>query len=123
MSLTTAPATKPSTPTHTSAPPTHIAVVGLGYVGLPLSLQFARCGATVLGLDIDQSKIDCLNQGKSFIKHIEGADVAKEVVRVTRPGGRIVMANWIPGDPTIVAQILRISSAYSPPHTLRATIW
>lgn len=42
-------------------------------------------------------------------------DVAKEVVRVTRPGGRIVMGNWIPGDPTLVAQILRISSAYSPP--------
>jgi SAM-dependent methyltransferase len=42
-------------------------------------------------------------------------DVAKEVVRVTRPGGRIVMGNWIPNDPTLVAQILRISSAYSPP--------
>jgi hypothetical protein len=42
-------------------------------------------------------------------------DVAKEVVRVTRPGGRIVMGNWIPGDPTLVAQLLKISSAYSPP--------
>jgi SAM-dependent methyltransferase len=42
-------------------------------------------------------------------------DVAKEMVRVTRPGGRIVMGNWIPNDPTLVAQILRISSAYSPP--------
>jgi SAM-dependent methyltransferase len=42
-------------------------------------------------------------------------DVAKEMVRVTRAGGRIVMGNWIPGDPTLVAQILRISSAYSPP--------
>ena len=42
-------------------------------------------------------------------------DVAKEMVRVTRPGGRIVMGNWIPGDPTLVAQILKISSAYSPP--------
>jgi SAM-dependent methyltransferase len=42
------------------------------------------------------------------------ADVAKEMVRVTRAGGRIVMGNWIPGDPTLVAQILRISSAYSP---------
>jgi SAM-dependent methyltransferase len=41
-------------------------------------------------------------------------DVAKEMVRVTRPGGRIVMGNWIPGDPTLVAQILRISSSYSP---------
>ena len=42
-------------------------------------------------------------------------DVAKEIVRVTRPGGRIVMGNWIPNDPTLVAQILKISSAYSPP--------
>jgi len=42
-------------------------------------------------------------------------DVAKEMVRVTRPGGRIVMGNWIPGDPTLVAQILRISTAYTPP--------
>jgi SAM-dependent methyltransferase len=42
-------------------------------------------------------------------------DVAKEMVRVTRPGGRIVMGNWIPNDPTLVAQILKISSSYSPP--------
>jgi ubiquinone/menaquinone biosynthesis C-methylase UbiE len=42
-------------------------------------------------------------------------DVAKEMVRVTKPGGRIVMGNWIPGDPTLVAQILKISSAYTPP--------
>jgi SAM-dependent methyltransferase len=43
------------------------------------------------------------------------ADVAKEMVRVTKPGGRIVMGNWIPGDPTLVAQILKISATYSPP--------
>jgi SAM-dependent methyltransferase len=42
-------------------------------------------------------------------------DVAREMVRVTGPAGRIVMGNWIPGDPTLVAQILRISSSYSPP--------
>jgi ubiquinone/menaquinone biosynthesis C-methylase UbiE len=42
-------------------------------------------------------------------------DVAKEMVRVTRPGGKIIMGNWIPGDPTLVAQILRISSSYTPP--------
>jgi ubiquinone/menaquinone biosynthesis C-methylase UbiE len=42
-------------------------------------------------------------------------DVAKEMVRVARPGGRVVMGNWIPNDPTLVAQILKISSAYSPP--------
>ena len=42
-------------------------------------------------------------------------DVAKEMVRVTKKGGRIVMGNWIPGDPTLVAQILKISSSYTPP--------
>jgi len=42
-------------------------------------------------------------------------DVAREMVRVTKPGGRIVMGNWIPGDPTLVAQILKISSSYTPP--------
>jgi ubiquinone/menaquinone biosynthesis C-methylase UbiE len=42
-------------------------------------------------------------------------DVAREMTRVTRPGGRIVLGNWIPGDPTLVAQILKICSAYMPP--------
>ena len=42
-------------------------------------------------------------------------DVASEMVRVTRPGGRIVMGNWIPNDPTLVAQILKISAAFTPP--------
>jgi len=42
-------------------------------------------------------------------------DVARGMVRVTRPGGRIVMGNWIPNDPTLVAQVLKVSSAYSPP--------
>src|SRR3989475_917147 len=42
-------------------------------------------------------------------------EVAKELVRVTRPGGRIVMGNWIPNDPTLVAQILKISASFSPP--------
>src|SRR5712671_6184985 len=41
-------------------------------------------------------------------------DVAKEMVRVTRPGGRIIMGNWIPNDPTLVAQILKISASYTP---------
>src|SRR5438046_1232984 len=41
-------------------------------------------------------------------------DVGREMVRMARPGGRIVMGNWIPGDPTLVAQILKISSAYTP---------
>jgi ubiquinone/menaquinone biosynthesis C-methylase UbiE len=42
-------------------------------------------------------------------------EVARQLVRVTRRGGRIVMGNWIPGDPTLVAQILKISSSYTPP--------
>jgi SAM-dependent methyltransferase len=42
-------------------------------------------------------------------------DVAKEMVRVTKPGGRVVMGNWIPNDPTLVAQILKVSASYSPP--------
>ena len=52
-----------------------IAIVGLGYVGLPLSLQFARSGATVLGLDIDSTKVGALNAGRSYIKHITAADI------------------------------------------------
>ena len=42
-------------------------------------------------------------------------DVAREMVRVTRPGGRIVMGNWIPGDPTLIAKLLQTSAAYTPP--------
>src|SRR4029078_966975 len=57
-----------------------IAVIGLGYVGLPLSFQFARSGVTVLGLDIDTQKVDALNQGKSYIKHIPSESIA-EIVR------------------------------------------
>ncbi len=55
------------------------AIVGLGYVGLPLSLQFARSGVTVLGLDIDKSKVDALNQGRSYIRHIASEAVAAAV--------------------------------------------
>ena len=54
-----------------------IAIVGLGYVGLPLSFQFARSGVTVLGIDIDTTKVDSLNQGKSYIKHIPSEAVAE----------------------------------------------
>jgi SAM-dependent methyltransferase len=42
-------------------------------------------------------------------------NVAREMVRVTKPGGRIVMANWIPNDPTFVSQLLKVSSAFTPP--------
>src|SRR5882724_7529531 len=54
-----------------------IAIVGLGYVGLPLSLQFARSEVTVLGLDIDPTKVEAINQGRSYIKHIETAAIAQ----------------------------------------------
>ena len=56
-----------------------IAIVGLGYVGLPLSLQFARSGATVIGLDIDPHKVDALNAGRSYIKHIAPEAIAAAV--------------------------------------------
>jgi len=83
--------------------------------GLGLSnLRFQQGDATNLQ-DLDDDSFD-------LVVSIFGAmfapwphDVANEVVRVTRPGGRIVMGNWIPNDPTLVAQILKISSAYSPP--------
>ena len=54
---------------------TKIAVVGLGYVGLPLSLQFGRSSVTVIGLDIDAAKVDALNAGRSYIKHISPEDI------------------------------------------------
>jgi UDP-N-acetyl-D-glucosamine dehydrogenase len=56
-----------------------IAVIGLGYVGLPLSLQFARSCVTVLGLDIDAEKVALLNKGQSYIKHIESSSLAEMV--------------------------------------------
>lgn len=57
-----------------------ITVVGLGYVGLPLSLQFARSCVDVLGLDVDAEKVQLLNNGQSYIKHIEASAIA-ELVR------------------------------------------
>src|SRR4030095_15311842 len=60
-----------------------IAIVGMGYVGLPLAIQFARSGASVTGLDIDESKVEAINSGQSYIKHIAGKTVA-EVLRAGR---------------------------------------
>src|ERR1700726_3282198 len=54
-----------------------IAIVGLGYVGLPLSIQFARSGVTVLGLDVDAEKVELLNKGRSYIKHIDSSAIAE----------------------------------------------
>ena len=55
------------------------AIVGLGYVGLPLSLQFARSGVKVLGLDIDSNKVESINNGKSYIKHIESSAIQEQL--------------------------------------------
>jgi UDP-N-acetyl-D-glucosamine dehydrogenase len=52
-----------------------IGVIGLGYVGLPLLLEFCKSGFSVTGLDIDQKKIDMLSQGKSYIKHIPNESI------------------------------------------------
>jgi UDP-N-acetyl-D-glucosamine dehydrogenase len=57
------------------------AIVGLGYVGLPLALQFARSGVSVLGLDIDPAKVDACNAGRSYIKHIASSAIAEQVRR------------------------------------------
>ena len=61
----------------------NVAIVGLGYVGLPLCLQFARNGAQVIGLDIDAAKVSALNAGRSYIEHISG-DAIRETVATKR---------------------------------------
>src|SRR5947199_4050714 len=60
-----------------------ICIVGLGYVGLPLAIQFARSGAEVIGLDIDRAKVDQVNRGRSYIKHI-AAKTISEVLKAKR---------------------------------------
>lgn len=56
----------------------HIGIVGMGYVGLPLAMQFARSGAHVLGLDVDTTKVNKLNAGESYILHIPAAHVQEQ---------------------------------------------
>lgn len=56
-----------------------IGIVGMGYVGLPLALQFARKGSKVVGLDIDRSKVDAINAGNSYIHHISSKDVQAQI--------------------------------------------
>ena len=60
-----------------------VCIVGLGYVGLPLAIQFARSGADVIGLDIDRAKVDQVNHGRSYIKHI-AAKTISEVLKAKR---------------------------------------
>lgn len=57
----------------------NIAIVGLGYVGLPLSLQFAQSGAKVIGLDIDAGKVNALNDGRSYINHIPAPAIKEQI--------------------------------------------
>jgi UDP-N-acetyl-D-glucosamine dehydrogenase len=73
------PAANPASSPTSASVQTTIAIVGLGYVGLPLSLQFARSGVAVLGLDIDAAKIKALNAGRSYIQHIPAEVIAEHV--------------------------------------------
>lgn len=109
-----------------------IATLGAEVLGVDISNPLVAAGnkrASEHGLancrfqEGDASNLEGL-EGSSFdlVVSMFGAmfaprpfDVAKEMVRVTRPGGRIVMANWIPGDPTLIAQVLKTCAAYSPP--------
>jgi SAM-dependent methyltransferase len=78
------------------------------------NLKFVEGDASNLA-GIEDSRFDLLVSIFGAMFAPRPTEVAAEMVRVTRPGGRIVMGNWIPGDPTLVAQILKISSAYTPP--------
>ena len=109
-----------------------LARAGAEVVGIDIARNLVEAGnkrATAMGLgNLKFQEGDACNlQGVAdhsfdLVVSIFGAmfapkpfDVAKEMVRVAKPGGRIVMGNWIPGDPTFVSQVLRISSAFTPP--------
>jgi len=78
------------------------------------NLKFQEGDATDLG-ELDDESFDLVVSIFGAMFAPKPVEVAKEMVRVTKPGGRIVMGNWIPNDPTLVAQILKISASYSPP--------
>lgn len=82
-------------------------------LGLP-NLRFQEGDATDLR-DLDDESFDLVVSIFGAMFAPKPGDVAREMVRVTKPGGRIVMGNWIPNDPTLVAQILKISASYTPP--------
>jgi UDP-N-acetyl-D-mannosaminuronate dehydrogenase len=67
-----------------------VAIAGLGYVGLPLALQFAEAGAKVLGLDIDPEKVGKLGKGESYLMHVEGARIR----RLTQSGQLTVSTDF-----------------------------
>ena len=56
-----------------------ISVIGLGYVGLPLSLQFSRSGVSVLGFDLDPQKVEMINSGKTYLNHFSSETIAEQV--------------------------------------------
>ena len=78
------------------------------------NLSFQEGDATDLA-DLDDESFDLVVSVFGAMFAPKPFDVAKEMVRVTKPGGRIVMGNWIPNDPTLVAQLLKISASYAPP--------
>jgi len=78
------------------------------------NLRFEEGDATELN-ELDDESFDLVVSVFGAMFAPKPFDVAKEMVRVTAPGGRIVMGNWIPNDPSLVAQILKISSSYAPP--------
>src|SRR5438552_10026381 len=76
-----------------------VCVVGLGYVGLPLAIQFARSGASVVGLDVDQTKVDQINSGRSYIKHITAGTIDEALrakhLRASTDFGEVKNANAV----------------------------
>ena len=78
------------------------------------NLSFQEGDATDLS-ELDDESFDLVVSVFGAMFAPKPLDVAKEMVRVTKPGGRIVMGNWIPNDPTLVAQILKTSASYAPP--------
>jgi SAM-dependent methyltransferase len=108
------------------------AMLGANVLGIDIAANLVEAGnerARQLGLtncrfeegdasdlhDIEDERFDLVVSIFGAMFAPKPFDVAKEAVRVARPDGRIVMGNWIPGDPTLVAQILKVSSVYSPP--------
>jgi SAM-dependent methyltransferase len=78
------------------------------------NISFQEGDASALG-DLDDDSFDLVVSIFGAMFAPRPLDVAAEMVRVTKPGGRIVMGNWIPGDPTLIAQVLKVSASYTPP--------
>src|SRR5260221_321839 len=78
-----------------------IAIIGLGYVGIPLCLQFAKSGAHVLGLDIDPFKVKRINAGQTYIKHVASETIQKEVAE-----GRLLASSDFAGIKEVEAVII-----------------